>query len=81
MNRIGERTREQAAMICALSASNGKGQHITARWLGINSKAAKVLACEFYDAVVWETRYESNRHSWCELNAEAEAMLRSRSNG
>lgn len=70
-----KQTRSNAAQICALSASSGKGQHITARWLR-SARHARALAKDAYDYVVWATRWASPRHSWCELNAEAEAMLR-----
>lgn len=66
--------REQAAMICALAASSGKGHHICVKWLGVTSKNAITLARDLFYEVQWAIRY--GNHTWEEVNAEAEAIIR-----
>jgi hypothetical protein len=73
--KAARRIRKEAIWICALSASSAKGQHLTARWLA-TSKAARLLAADAYNYAVVAVRWAPDRHSWRELNAEAESMLR-----
>lgn len=65
-----KREREQAALICQLAASNHLGHRGVVAQADINViRAANLARCAFYACF-----YTS--HTWCEQNAEAEALLR-----
>jgi hypothetical protein len=75
MNKIPHRVREEAALICALTASSPKRYALyahSAKWIGA-SKAALSLAYE----AGHQAFMTSDLDGGCqELDAEAEALLR-----
>jgi hypothetical protein len=82
--KIPKSTRERAAMICQLAASNNMGQDTCARELGIPQAApALALAGAAFDASHgtpggshWDDDPRMRWQHWVGQMAEAEALLR-----